>query len=98
MNRSRYQNHKNENTVIKYLNNIQKNRILKVKKRPFAKNTWYDWLINCILEPIKITVGGVKEKILSLFKTSTSKCFKTPTRDKNVYGGEKKPRKLKRKK
>ena len=24
MNRSRYQNHKNENTVIKYLNNIQK--------------------------------------------------------------------------
>ena len=28
------------------------------KKKTFAKNIWYDWLINYIPEPIK-TVGGV---------------------------------------
>ena len=27
--------------------------ILKVKKRPFTKNTWHDWLIYYIPKPIK---------------------------------------------
>ena len=31
----RYKNYKNENTGTKYLNNIQKNRILKVNKDLF---------------------------------------------------------------
>ena len=42
------------------------------KKRRFTKNTstdWYDWLINDIPEPIKKTVRGVKDEIMSLFKT-----------------------------
>ena len=37
----------------------------------FQKNTWYDWynrLINYIPKPIKKIVGGVKGKIMSLFK------------------------------
>ena len=38
---------------------------------------------------------GVKGKIMSLFKTSTTKNYSKPTHVKNVYGGEKKPRKLK---
>ena len=39
------------------------------KKRPI-KNTWYDWLINYIPEPTRKTVGGFKEKFVSLFKTN----------------------------
>ena len=35
------------------------------------KNTWYDWLINYIRDPIRKSVGGFKNKIVSLFKTNT---------------------------
>ena len=41
------------------------------KVRPL-KNTWYYWLINYIPEPIRKSVGGFKDKIVSLFKTNTS--------------------------
>ena len=37
------------------------------------KNTWYDWLINYIRDPIRKSVGGFKNKIVSLFKTNTPK-------------------------
>ena len=37
------------------------------------KNTWYDWLINYILEPFRKGLGGFKDKIVSLFKTNTPK-------------------------
>ena len=53
------------------------------------KNTWYDWLINYILEPFRKGLGGFKDKIVSLFKTNTPK--------QTVYGAEKKlskPKKL----
>ena len=39
-------------------------------------------------------VGGVKEKITSLFKTKTPKDYNKPTPVNNVFRGEKKPRKL----
>ena len=42
------------------------------KIRPI-KNTWNDWLINYIPEPIRKRVGGFKDKIVSLFKTNTPK-------------------------
>ena len=42
------------------------------KIRP-VKNTWHDWLISYIPKPIRKSVGGFKGKIVSLFKTSTSK-------------------------
>ena len=45
------------------------------------KNTWYDWLINYILEPFRKGLGGFKDKIVSLFKTNTPK--------QTVYGAEK---------
>ena len=47
----------------------------------FTKNIWYDWydwLINYISEPIKESVGWVKDQIISLFKTKDySKAFLT---------------------
>ena len=38
----------------------------EIKKIRPVKNTWYDWLINYIPEPIRKSVGGFKDKILSL--------------------------------
>ena len=37
------------------------------------KNTWYDRLINYILEPIAKTVVGFKDEIVSLFMRNTPK-------------------------
>ena len=42
------------------------------KIRP-NKNTWYDWLINYIPEPIRKSVGDFKSKIVSILKTNTPK-------------------------
>ena len=50
----------------------------KIKKIRPVKNTWYDWLINCIPEPIRKNVGGLKDKV----RTNTPK--------QRVYGKEKK--------
>ena len=36
-------------------------------------NTWYDWLINYISEPIRKGAGAFQNKILSFFKTNTPK-------------------------
>ena len=38
-------------------------------------------------------VGSVKDKIMSLFKTNTTKNYIKPARISNVYGGRKRPRK-----
>ena len=42
------------------------------KMRP-VKNTWYDWLISCITKPIRKSVCGLKDKIVSLFKINMPK-------------------------
>ena len=44
-----------------------------MKKLRSIKNTWYDWLINYIPETIRKSVGGFKDKVISLFSTNTSK-------------------------
>ena len=44
------------------------------KKRPI-KNTWCDWLINYVPKPKRKFVGSFKDKVVSLFKTNTSKDF-----------------------
>ena len=54
----------------------------EMKKIRPIKNTWYDWLINYIPEPIRKSVGGFKDKMVSLFKTNTLK--------QTVYGRGKK--------
>ena len=55
---------------------------LEKKSQKTVKNTWCDWLINYIPEPIRKSVGGFKDKIVSLFQTNTSK--------QTVYGRGKK--------
>ena len=50
----------------------------EMKKIRPIKNTWHNCLINYVFEPIRKSVGGFKDKILSLFKTNTP--------EKNVYG------------
>ena len=68
--------------------NLKKKEL--AKKRTFTKNTWYDWyewLINYIPDPIIKSVGGVKDEIMSLFKT---KDYSKPESVKTVYGGGKK--------
>ena len=42
------------------------------KIRPI-KNTWYDWLVNCIPDPIRKSVSAFKDKTVSLFKANTPK-------------------------
>ena len=64
-----------------------------MKKRPSAKIFWHDWLIHYTSEPIT-TVGGVKEKNMSLFKTNTTKDHYKLTRV-NAYKVKKEPRKVK---
>ena len=34
---------------------------------------WYDWIINYISEPIRKSVSGFKDKIVSVSKTNTPK-------------------------
>ena len=45
----------------------------EVNKISPIKNSWYDWLINYIPEPIRKSLGGFKDKVISLFKTNTPK-------------------------
>ena len=45
----------------------------EMKKIRTIKNTWYDWLINYILELIRKVISDFKDKIVSLFNTNTSK-------------------------
>ena len=45
----------------------------EIKKKRTNKNTCYDWLINYIPEPVRKNVCGFKDKVVSLFKTNTSR-------------------------
>ena len=45
----------------------------EMKERGPIKNTWFDWLINYIFKPIRKSVGALKDKIVSHFKTNTPK-------------------------
>ena len=66
----RHQKYKNKQLKNSTLELDKLEKIELTKKKTFTKNTsWYDLLINYILEPIKKTVGGVKDQIMSLFKT-----------------------------
>ena len=55
------------------IDNMDKFEQKEMKKIRLIKNTWYDWLINYIPEPISKSVGGFKDKIISIFKTNTPK-------------------------
>ena len=40
----------------------------EMKKISTVKNTWYDWLINYIPEPITKSVGGFKDKVIEFLR------------------------------
>ena len=44
---------------------------IEMKKIRPIKNTWYDWLINYIPEPIRKSVSALKDKTASLYKSIT---------------------------
>ena len=54
----------------------------KNEENKAIKNTWYNWLIDYIPQPIRKTVGCFKEKMVSRFKTNIPK--------QAVYGRRKK--------
>ena len=39
----------------------------EMKKIRPVKNTWFDWLINYIPDPIRKSLGSFKDKILNIF-------------------------------
>ena len=43
----------------------------EMKKTRHVKITWYHWLTNYIPDPIRKSVGGFKDKVVSLFKTNS---------------------------
>ena len=45
----------------------------EMKKIRPVKNTSYDWLINFIPEPIRKSVCGFKDKVISFFKKNKPK-------------------------
>ena len=69
---------------IDNMDNFENNEMKKIRS---IKNTWYDWLIIYIPEPIRKSEGGFKDKVICLFKTNTPK--------QAVYGRGKKLRKPK---
>ena len=54
----------------------------EMKKVPPFKNNWYVWLVNCISEPVRKSLGCIIDEFISLFKTNSPK--------KTVYGRGKK--------
>ena len=59
--------------IILSIDDMDKFEQKEMKKIRLIKNTWYDWLVNYIPEPIRKSVVGFKDKIVSLFKTNTPK-------------------------
>ena len=77
-------NFKTINISINDMDKFEKKEL--TKKRTFTKNIWYDWynwLIKYIPEPLKKSVGGVKDQIMSLFKT---KDYSKPVKTVNGRG------------
>ena len=55
------------------VSNMDKFEEKEMKEKKTIKNTWYNWLINYISEPIRKNIGGFKDKVVSLFKMNISK-------------------------
>ena len=59
--------------IILFIEDMDKFEQKEIKKIRSIKNTWYHWLINYIPEPIRKSIGGFKDKVISVFNTSSSK-------------------------
>ena len=78
-------------SIIVSINDMGRFEQKEMKRKRPSINTWYDWLINYILEPIRKIVGGFKDKVASIFKTNTPKDYGKQT----AYGKGKKSSKPK---
>ena len=67
--------------IMLSIDHIDKFEQKEMKKVKPIKNTFYNWLINYIPKPIRKSVGGFEDKIVS---------FKTNTPKQTVYGTGKK--------
>ena len=61
------------NYIIVSIDNMEKFEQQKIKNIRPIKSTWYDCLINYIPEPIRKSVGGFKDKVVSHFQINTPK-------------------------
>ena len=59
--------------IIVYIDDMDKFEEKEIIKIREIKKTWYYWLINYIPEPLRKSVGGFKDKVISLFKINTPK-------------------------
>ena len=59
--------------IIVSIDDMDKFEEKEMKKIRPIKNTWYDWLINYILELIRKRAGGFKNKVIMLFKKNIPK-------------------------
>ena len=60
-------------SIIVSIDNMDNFKQKEMKKIRLIKKTRYDWFIDYIPEPIRKSVGGFKNKVISLFKTNTPK-------------------------
>ena len=60
-------------SIIVSIDNIDNFEQKEMKKIRLIKKTRYDWFIDYIPEPIRKSVGGFKNKVISLFKTNAPK-------------------------
>ena len=78
-----------EDLFFKSIDDVDKFEQKEMKKIRPIKKTWYDWSFNYIPDPIRKSVGGFKDNIVSLFKKNAPK--------QAVYGRGKKLNKSKNK-
>ena len=58
------------------MNRFEEKEMKKIKP---VKNTWYQWLITDILQPIRRGVHGLKDKIVSTLKSEILNALKEKT-------------------
>ena len=54
-------------SIIIFIDDMDKFEEKKKKSRSI-KNTWYDWLINYIPDPIRKMIGSFKDKIVGFLR------------------------------
>ena len=56
--------------IIESKNDMDKFKKKQMQKIRLIKNTWFEWLIDYIPEPIRKSVGGFKNNILNIVNIS----------------------------
>ena len=54
--------------IVVSIDDIDKFEQKEMKKIRPIKNSWYNWLFSYIPEPVRTSVGGFKDKVISLLR------------------------------